>query len=181
MDNVCTKCSGNPVYFRRYSGERLCSECFSSSIIEKARKTIKKHKMLKYGEKIAVGVSGGKDSLALLDILIKMQRENEYELVAITIDEGIKNYREEAVELAIKACEKYDVEHVNMSFRELFGFTLDNVLENRNDVKNTSCSICGPLRRRGIELAAKKIGVNTIATGHNLDDMLQTFMINLLR
>ena len=71
MDNVCTKCSGNPVYFRRYSGERLCSECFSSSIIEKARKTIKKHKMLKYGEKIAVGVSGGKDSLALLDILIK--------------------------------------------------------------------------------------------------------------
>ncbi|NSL75251.1 MAG: TIGR00269 family protein [Thaumarchaeota archaeon] len=180
MDNVCTKCSGNPVYFRRYSGERLCSECFSSSIIEKARKTIKKHKMLKYGEKIAVGVSGGKDSLALLDILIKMQRENEYELVAITIDEGIKNYREEAVELAIKACEKYDVEHVNMSFRELFGFTLDNVLENRNDVKNTSCSICGPLRRRGIELAAKKIGVNTIATGHNLDDMLQTFMINLL-
>jgi len=67
-----------------------------------------------------------------------------------------------------------------MSFRELFGFTLDNVLENRNDVRNTSCSICGPLRRRGIELAAKKIGVNTIATGHNLDDMLQTFMINLL-
>ena len=131
MDNVCTKCSGNPVYFRRYSGERLCSKCFSSSIIEKTRKTIKKHKMLKYGEKIAVGVSGGKDSLAVLDILMKMQRENEYELVAITIDEGIKNYREEAVELAIKACEKYDVEHVNMSFRELFGFTLDNVLENR--------------------------------------------------
>ena len=180
MDNKCTKCTGNPVYFRKYSGERLCSECFSSSIIEKARRTIKKHKMLKYGEKIAVGVSGGKDSLALLDILVKMQRENEYELVAITIDEGIKNYREEAVELAIKACEKYDVKHVNMSFKELFGFTLDNVLENRDDKKTTSCSICGPLRRRGIELAAKKIGVNTIATGHNLDDMLQTFMINLL-
>ena len=180
MDNKCTKCTGNPVYFRKYSGERLCSECFSSSIIEKARRTIKKHKMLKYGEKIAIGVSGGKDSLALLDILVKMQRENEYELVAITIDEGIKDYRDEAVELAIKACSKYNVEHVNMSFRELFGFTLDNVLENRENTKITSCSICGPLRRRGIELAAKKIGVNTIATGHNLDDMLQTFMINLL-
>ena len=63
--------------------------------------------MLKYGEKIAIGVSGGKDSLALLDILVKMQRDNEYELVAITIDEGIKNYRDEAVELAIKACKKY--------------------------------------------------------------------------
>ena len=109
MENRCTKCSGNPVYFRKYSGERLCSNCFSISIIEKTRKTIKKHKMLKYGEKIAVGVSGGKDSLALLDILVKMQRENEYELVAITIDYGFNYYREEAVEISILACEKYVV------------------------------------------------------------------------
>ena len=53
MENRCTKCSGDPVYFRKYSGERLCSDCFSSSIIEKARKTIKKHKMLKYGVEYA--------------------------------------------------------------------------------------------------------------------------------
>lgn len=180
MEKTCNKCSKTPVFYRKYSGERLCSECFSNSIIEKARKTITKHKMLKYGEKIAIGVSGGKDSLALLDILVKMQRKNEYELVAITVDEGIENYREEAVELATKACEKYGVKHFNTSFKELFGFTLDNVLDKRKDGKTTSCAICGPLRRRGIELAAKKIGITTIATGHNLDDMLQTFMINLL-
>ena len=180
MEKICSKCPETPVYFRKYSGEKLCSKCFSKSIIDKTRKTVAKHKMLKYGEKIAVGVSGGKDSLALLDILVKIQKEKEYELIAITIDEGIENYREEAVQLAKKACNNLGVEHVNISFKELFGFTLDNVLDSRENKKITSCSICGPLRRRGIELAAKKIGVNTIATGHNLDDMIQTFMINLL-
>ena len=61
----CSFCSEKAVYRRKYSGESLCTECFKNSIVEKTRKTISKYKMLKYGEKIAIGLSGGKDSSAL--------------------------------------------------------------------------------------------------------------------
>ena len=177
--NLCLKCQEKAVYHRKYSGEKLCSNCFNHSLIEKTRKTISKYKMINYGDKVAIGISGGKDSLALLDILIKIKEYKDFELIAITIDEGIVNYREEAIEIALNAASKAGVKQVVLSFKELFNFGLDEVLINRKDNKITSCAICGPLRRRAIEIGAKKVGANTIATGHNLDDILQSFMINL--
>ena len=68
----CQKCENTAVYTRKYSGESLCSECFSNSILRKAAKTISKYKMIKNNELVVVGVSGGKDSLVLLSILKKM-------------------------------------------------------------------------------------------------------------
>ena len=67
----CDKCQNSAVYSRKYSGENLCSECFSNSILRKAAKTISKYKMIKNGDLVCVGVSGGKDSLVLLDTLKK--------------------------------------------------------------------------------------------------------------
>ncbi len=177
--NLCLKCQEKAVYHRKYSGEKLCSNCFNNSLIEKTRKTISKYKMINYGDKVAIGVSGGKDSLALLDILIKIKEYKDFELIAITIDEGIANYREEAIEIALNAASKVGVKQVVLSFKELFNFGLDEALRNRKENKITSCAICGPLRRRAIEIGAKKVGANIIATGHNLDDILQSFMINL--
>ena len=177
--NLCFKCREKAVYYRKYSGENLCSNCFNHSLIEKTRKTISKYKMINYGDKVAIGVSGGKDSLALLDILLKIKEYKDFELIAITIDEGIANYREEAIEIALNAASKAGVKQEVLSFKELFNFGLDEVLINRKKEKITSCAICGPLRRRAIEIGAKKVGANIIATGHNLDDILQSFMINL--
>ena len=67
----CDKCQKQATYSRKYSGETLCSECFSNSILRKAAKTISKYKMIKNNELVCVAVSGGKDSLALLDVLNK--------------------------------------------------------------------------------------------------------------
>ena len=89
--NLCLKCQEKAVYHRKYSGEKLCSNCFNNSLIEKTRKTISKYKMINYGDKVAIGVSGGKDSLALLDILIKIKENKDFEFIAITIDEGTAN------------------------------------------------------------------------------------------
>lgn len=177
--NLCFKCQEKAAYHRKYSGENLCSNCFNHSLIEKTRKTISKYKMINYGDKVAIGVSGGKDSLALLDILVKIKKYKDFELIAITIDEGIANYREEAIEIALNAASKAGVKQVVLSFKELFNFGLDEALMKRKGEKITSCAICGPLRRRAIEIGAKKVGADIIATGHNLDDILQSFMINL--
>ena len=61
----CQKCENIAAYNRKYSGESLCSECFSNSILRKAAKTISKYKMIKNDELVVVGVSGGKDSLSI--------------------------------------------------------------------------------------------------------------------
>jgi len=73
MTETCTVCKRKPpVYFRRYSGEKLCKKCFCESIEEKVRATIAKYEMLEFNDKTMIAVSGGKDSLTLLRILHKI-------------------------------------------------------------------------------------------------------------
>ena len=176
----CDKCENIAVYSRKYSGENLCSECFSDSILRKTAKTISKYNMIKNDELVCVAVSGGKDSLALLHILEKMSKNHNFRLQVVTIDEGIPGYRNEALEIVDNFCSKINVNHSVYSYKELFDLTLDEALNLRENEKMSSCSICGTFRRRAIDYAAKEIGADVIATGHNLDDNLQSFFINLL-
>ena len=176
----CQKCENIAVYARKYSGESLCSECFTNSILRKTAKTISKYNMIKNGELVCVGVSGGKDSLALLDILKKMSDTHNFEIVAVTIDEGIPGYRDEALEIVTEFCKKLDVKLKIYSYKNLFDLTLEESLEMREDEKTSSCAICGTFRRRALDHAAEEIGADVIATGHNLDDGIQTFLINTL-
>ena len=83
----CDLCENQSAYSRKYSGESLCSECFSQSILRKTAKTISKYKMIQYGHKVCIGVSGGKDSLALLHILNQMSKLHHFKIEAATIDE----------------------------------------------------------------------------------------------
>ena len=177
---ICDKCENPAVYTRKYSGQKLCSVCFSNSIVRKTAKTISKYNMIKHGELVAVAVSGGKDSLALLKIIHEMALTHNFQIIVITIDEGIPGYRNEALEIVEKFCEKLNVDHKVYSYKDLFEITLDEALELRENEKTSSCSICGILRRRAIDYAAKDVGADVIATGHNLDDTLQTFVINML-
>jgi len=177
---ICDKCENQAVYTRKYSGQKLCSSCFSNSIVRKTAKTISKYNMIKNDELVAVAVSGGKDSLALLKIIHEMSLTHNFRIKAITIDEGIPGYRDEALEIVKKFCGKLNLEHKVYSYKDLFELTLDEALELRESKKTSSCSICGTLRRRAMDFAAKDIGADVIATGHNLDDTLQTFVINML-
>ncbi len=175
----CAKCINESVYCRVYSGECLCGKCFKSSIIEKTRRTISKYEMIKYGDTVAVAVSGGKDSLSLLAVLGRLTPAHKEKIVAVSVDEGIKEYREEAIDLSRKMVSKMNLEHEVVSFKSLYGFTLDELLEIRGNRNISACSICGVLRRRALDLAAERIGANVVATAHNLDDFLQTYFINL--
>jgi len=176
----CDKCENTAVYSRRYSGENLCSQCFSNSILHKAAKTISKYKMIKNNELVCVAVSGGKDSLVLLDILNKMSKTHNFRIFVVTIDEGIPGYRDEALKIVENFCTQLNIQHKTFSYKKIFDLTLTESLELRNDQKLSSCSICGTFRRRALDHAAKTINADTIATGHNLDDNLQTFLINIL-
>ncbi len=178
----CTVCGVREAfYIRLYSGEKLCAKCFIESVEYKVRATIAKHKMFEFNDRIAVAVSGGKDSVSLLHILAKIEKDfPRASLNAIIVDEGIKGYRDEAVEIAAENSAKLGVTYTVISFKELYGFTLDEIAEITKSGDLTPCSYCGVLRRKALNMAAKRIGATKIATAHNLDDEIQTFMLNII-
>ena len=181
---LCSKCSQNEAFFsREYSGERLCRKCFSASIEAKVRSTITKYHMLKFDDHLAVAVSGGKDSLSLLHILAKLKRYRpKTTLTAVTVDEGIKGYRNEALEVAAANCKKLDIPHHIVSFKELYGFTLDDMIvkaRSGGETELTACAYCGVLRRKAINTGARQVHASKVATAHTLDDEVQTVVMNI--
>jgi len=136
--------------------------------------------MIRNNDQICVGVSGGKDSLALLHVMKKISEKHTFKIIPVMIDEGIPGYRNEALKIVEDFCSKLKIDLRIFSYQELFNLTLDEALNLRENDKISSCSICGILRRRALDHAANEVGANVIATGHNLDDVLQTFFINIL-
>jgi len=181
---VCTVCNRKEAFFfRPYSGEKLCRRCFAVSIEEKVRGTIAKYRMFEFDDRIAVAVSGGKDSVSLLHVLAKIERDYpKASLVAVTVDEGIKGYRDEALKIAAENCKKLVVEHHVVSFKELYGYTLDEIVRRvkQKDYGGlTPCAYCGVLRRKALNLASRKVKADKLATAHTLDDEAQTILLNI--
>jgi len=168
---------------RRYSAEKLCGKCFCKSIENKVRGTISKYEMFQPKDKITVAVSGGKDSVTLLHILTKIEKAYpDAYLSAVTVDEGIKGYRDEALKVAKKNCQKLGVEHVMTSFKGMYGYKLDEIVNTiqKQEKELTPCSYCGVLRRRALNTAAREVGADKLATAHNLDDETQTILLNII-
>jgi len=135
--------------------------------------------MLEYNDHIAVALSGGKDSLTLLHLLVKLEaRFPRTDLTAVCVDEGIDGYRDEALRLANNACTELGVKQLVVSYRELFGTTTDQIAHAK--LSQTPCASCGVLRRKAINKAATIAGATKIATAHNLDDEAQTVLLNML-
>ncbi len=181
--NSCDKC-GNPniIIIKKQSGQKLCKECFIESIQNKVLKDIRKYKLLEKGDKVLLGLSGGKDSVMLLDILNSLRKRNIIDLVAVTIDEGIHGYREEGVEIAARNAKELGVEHRIVTFKEYFGSTLDEIIS-KNTIKEgrrIACTYCGVFRRWIFNRVAREEGATKIATGHNLDDETQSIIMNYL-
>lgn len=180
----CSLCKRKEaVYMRPYSGEKLCGKCFTKSIENKVRATIAKYNMLRHDDKIMVAVSGGKDSISLLHILAKIEKGfPKASLIAVTVDEGIRGYRDEALKFAVENSQKLGIEHFTVTFKEMYGFRLDELVGMLQSKEKTltPCAYCGVLRRRALNMAARKAGTNKLATAHNLDDETQTIILNIL-
>jgi len=116
------RCGRKVVFFRKYEGSYLCRQCFLESIEKKFKRTVRKYGMLKSGDKIAVALSGGKDSSAVLYLMNKIVKpRRDIDLIAIMIDEGTGDYRKKHLELAKKFCKKLGVKYHVFSFKDEFG------------------------------------------------------------
>lgn len=139
------------------------------------RKACQEFDLIQNGDRIAVGVSGGKDSLALLCGLAGMRRfaEFSYELTAITLDPGFGG-KQNDYEPVAQLCEKLDVP---------FKLIHTNIGEIVFDIRKESnpCSLCAKMRRGALHDAALAAGCNKIALGHHKDDVIETFIMNLFK
>jgi len=182
MQSGCSKCGKPAVYLRRYTSEHLCGTCLVQTTIDRVRRTINKHKMLDDKDRIAVAISGGKDSAVLLHILHNIESAYpDSEILPVTIDEGIQGYRNEALKSAQELTRSLNFKLEILSFEELFGHSLDEIVKRRTSSSLGACSYCGVFRRRALNIAAQNLRADVIAMGHNLDDEIQTVLMNILR
>jgi uncharacterized protein (TIGR00269 family) len=175
---ICTKCGERAIISQRYSGQHLCQDHFIMDFERRVAETVQRNEMVKDGERIAVAVSGGKDSTALLFCLRRILAKRDVELVAVTVDEGIAGYRDDTIKAARAIAEQLAVEQHIVSFREEYGYDLDEMVPGK---KVAPCTYCGVFRKSALNRAAKSLGADKVATGHNLDDEAQTIMMNYLK
>jgi len=179
MSLNCSKCKKPAVTFIRYNGTHLCKDHFIDYFERRVKKDIKKQGNTIDGAKIGIAVSGGKDSMVTLHIVndIFSKRAN-VDLFAITIDEGIKHYRDESIKFAIKNCKKLSIKHHVISFKNVIGNSLDEIALLKDNLGE--CSYCGVFRRLCLNKKSKELGIGRLVTGHNLDDMSQSILMNFV-
>jgi len=141
-------------------------------LAKKTTKAIVDYQMIDDGDRIMVGLSGGKDSWALLQVLdvLRQRAPIRFSLVAVNVDSGYKEYKHD---LIAKTCEargwEYRIEHTDI------GELIDDIL----DADQTPCSLCARLRRGVLYRVAREVGATKIALGHHADDFIETLLLNL--
>ena len=162
--------------FREPSAGRSRSSHVERRIIRKVGQAISEYDLISDGDRIMVCISGGKDSYALLDLLLAMQRRApvRFELHAVNVDQGWPGYRTDVIE-----------EHLRtrgVPYRMLQAHEIASVVERvlrPSETGATPCSLCSRLRRGVLYGLAAELGANKIALGHHLDDAAETLLLNL--
>jgi tRNA 2-thiocytidine biosynthesis protein TtcA len=141
-------------------------------ISKKTTKAIVDFKLIEDGDRIMVGLSGGKDSWALLQTLDNLRKRApiDFSLIAVNVDSGYKDFKHGVI---ARTCEErgweYRIEHTSI------GDVMDDLLE----ANATPCSLCARLRRGVLYRIASEVGATKIALGHHMDDFIETLLLNL--
>jgi len=177
---ACDRCGAPAVEWLRYSGEHLCQDHFLEFVERRAKRELRSQVDLRGGDRIAIGMSGGKDSSTTAALLAKFLGDRrDIELIGITIDEGITSYRPQGIEYARRLCARLGIEHRLLAYAESVGHSMDEVVT--LDPEAIPCGYCGPFRREALNRAAREVGADYVATGLNLDDTAQSILMNIAR
>jgi uncharacterized protein (TIGR00269 family) len=186
---ACSKCPAPAVIALRYAGTSLCREHFLEFFDRRAKAEVSGQGRLPEGT-IAVALSGGKDSVSLLHFMHGLVGSHpRMRLVALTVDEGIAGYRDGALDVCRKVTTDLGVAWHVVKTRDLAGYSIDEYAagthgpasESHPNSARPACGPCGVFRRTGINRLAREVGAAAVVTGHNLDDMAQTILMNHLK
>jgi uncharacterized protein (TIGR00269 family) len=180
----CDKCGENAVLHAAYSGLHLCESHLCRAVTKRVRRRIREDGLVSDDATVedpetwVIGLSGGKDSVVLTQILYDTFAEDpRIELVALSIHEGIEGYRDASLEACEELTDDLGIEHVTVSYAEEFGVQMDDVVEDDPEGM-AACAYCGVFRRDLLSKYAEELDADKLLTGHNLDDEAQTAMMN---
>ncbi len=171
-----------PFLYQRHTGRVLTRREFEEDVTRRVAEEARRHRLFGPGDTVLLAVSGGKDSFVLVDVMAKIHSVDK--LVAVTVIEGIHGLgRETEVEKMKKILGELGIDYHVVSFKEIFGVTMDRVVEEiiRRGLSESPCTFCGVMKRRSLNRFAREIGATRVATAHNLDDEAQTLVMNILR
>ncbi len=174
----CVKC-GRPARVRLvYGNAWLCDEHFLEHVRDKVLKSMQRYSMVRPGDRVILGVSGGKDSAALMDVLDKIASDLEVDVVAVHINLGIGDYSSESLRAFRLACSRaMRVKCLELDLKELIGMYLPDIVRMS---RRPACSVCGLIRRYLLNALAIEVGASSVATGHHLNDVLVYALKNFL-
>ena len=178
----CFNCKqARAVIIRPKNRHKLCRTCFLQIFEAEVHETITSTALFHPGERVAIGASGGKDSTVLASVLKTLNERHDYglDLCLLSIDEGIKGYRDDSLETVKRNSTQYDMPLEIVGYGELYGWTMDQVVAQVG--KKGNCTYCGVFRRQALDRGAARLGIKHVVTGHNADDVAETVMMNLLR
>lgn len=179
---TCVRCQANRAVVKRPKNHhKICRECFLAVFEDEVHHTITASKLFFPGERVAIGASGGKDSTVLASVLKTLNQRHNYglDLILLSVDEGIKGYRDDSLETVKRNAVQYDMPLKIVGYDELYGWTMDQVVETIG--KKGNCTYCGVFRRQALDRGAKMLEIQHVVTGHNADDVAETVLMNLLR
>ena len=182
MPKLCVNCNQrNAALKRPKNGAMICRECFFDLFETEIHETIVSNHLFKSGDKVAVAASGGKDSTVLAHVMKVLNDRYNYglELSLLSIDEGIKGYRDDSLETVKRNRDQYQVPLKILSYKELYGWSMDEIVQ-QIGMKN-NCTFCGVFRRQALDRGCEQLKVDKMVTGHNADDIAETVLMNILR
>jgi tRNA-5-methyluridine54 2-sulfurtransferase len=170
----CRRCRGPAVIELRRHNAAFCQPCFIKYFQDQVKRAIKDHDMFGPADRVLVAVSGGKDSLALWDVLLDLG----HQATGMYLGLGIGDYSERSGAVAHRFARDRGVELIHVDLRGEYGF--DVATAGRKGSRST-CSVCGLSKRYVFNRVALDHGFDVVATGHNLDDEAATLLGNTLR
>ena len=170
----CRRCKAPAVVELRRHNAAFCADCFLRHVREQVKRAIDGHDMFEPSDRILVAVSGGKDSLALWDILLELG----YRADGLYLGLGIGEYSERSHRIASAFALERDAHLVEVDLARDYGFDVPTAGKKGS---RSTCAVCGLSKRYVFNRAAREGGYDVIATGHNLDDEAATLLGNTLR
>jgi uncharacterized protein (TIGR00269 family) len=175
----CRKCGLKASVNMRQHKLALCKDHYLEWIPEQSERFIKKYEMFTHDDKILVAVSGGKDSLALWDILARLGYQADGLYIGLGIEEDIR-YSSESKRLAQKFADERSLKLHIVDVEQEYGQPIPVLSELTHRGKGRPCSVCGLTKRHVMNRIARDLGYAVLATGHNLDDEAAVLFGNTL-
>lgn len=175
----CRKCGGKASVNMRQHRLALCKEHYVEWVPEQTERFIKKYGMFTKEEKILVAVSGGKDSLALWDILNRLGYQADGLYLGLGIDGGV-DYSHESQRLSQKFADENGLKLHVVDIEKEYGQSIPMLAEASHRGKGKPCAVCGLAKRHEMNRIARDLGYDVLATGHNLDDEAAVLFGNTL-